>query len=69
MITNWKITIETNRFQSVMLVKGTEKEMKDYLESELSPYATYSYVGLDDYLADMLAESCLYRYLAPEVQS
>lgn len=32
----WKITLNNNGFTSTILVEGTEEEMLDYMDSELS---------------------------------
>lgn len=38
----WKITYESRLFQHMILVRGTENEMRDYLESEFGYIGRYS---------------------------
>lgn len=38
----WKITYESRLFQHMILVRGTENEMRDYLESEFGYVGRYS---------------------------
>lgn len=61
----WKVTYRNNGFDAVVLVRGTEPEMQEYLESE------FGYVGSYYALSKEEARACKkmgFRiYIAPQI--
>ena len=62
-VQTWKVTYHNKGFDTVILVKGTEPEMQDYMESE------FGYVGSYYALSKEEAVACkkmgFQIYLAP----
>ena len=61
----WKVTYQNKGFDTVVLIRGTEKEMWDYMESE------FGYVGSYYALSKEEARACKemgFRiYIAPQI--
>ena len=60
----WRITFNVNGFKSVLLVRGTEAEMIDYIKSEIFYMPSYTAITDEEYEAyQALGFSA---YLAPK---
>lgn len=61
----WKVTYIKNRFEMVVLIRGTEPEMQAYMESE------FGYVGSYHALSKEEANQCkkmgFKTYIAPQL--
>ena len=61
----WKVTYEQHGFDTVVLIRGTEPEMQDYVESE------FGYVGSYYALSKEEAIACKRMgfkiYIAPQI--
>lgn len=68
----WLVGIEKNGFQAKMLVYGTEKEMQDYLNSEIGGSderhtGDYSYSGASASEVEFARALGIKAYIAPKM--
>lgn len=61
----WKVSYKKNGFKFTLLVRGTEMEMQDYLESELGYVG--SYYALNDEEVEMANKLRMVIYIAPQL--
>ena len=61
----WKVSYMMHGFKLTLLVRGTEPEMQDYLESEMGYVG--SYYALNDDEVEMAKKLRMSVYCAPEL--
>lgn len=64
-VQTWKVTYQINKFDMVVLVKGTEPELHRYLESEMGYVGSYYALSKEE--AHQARGMGIKVYLAPEL--